>query len=358
VARRKVWARTDYQETMSFRLKQGLIAVVTLCTLAACNTYTPDLLESGDAESTDDGGETSDATLTTGSGGSTGNLTTTINSTTSTNSSTSGGDGGGGSDTTSSPSETSTDGGGTGGGSSTGSSNTDTDTTSTTTTASTDTGGSGGGGTGGSGGSGGSGGATSTTSNPVNPLLIDDFEDGDSQLETPTYSGYWFTAVDDTGTGEVLPAPGGDCEPEDLDPPRDDSDRAMHVSGTWNDGAVWIAALGFPLKNGGTEEDPEPVDASVYDGVTFYAKTDEEDTQVRLEVMITDVKDNAHFAIDIDLSSTWELYTVTWDDPRLIQPAWTTAPVDFEAAHLYKFQFQFESETFDLWVDDISFFEL
>src|SRR6187402_61690 len=54
VARRKVWARTDYQETMSFRLRQGLNALVTLYILVGCNTYTPELLEAGDSEGTND----------------------------------------------------------------------------------------------------------------------------------------------------------------------------------------------------------------------------------------------------------------------------------------------------------------
>lgn len=355
MARRKVWARTDYQETMSFRLRQGLNALVTLCMLAACNTYTPDLLESGDSESTDAGGETSDATLTTGGGGSTSNLTTTINSTTSTSSSTSGGDGGSGSDTTTSPNETTTD-GGSGGDSTTGSSTSDTDTdtdTTTSTTGSVDSGGSGGGGAGGSGGSGGggTGGSTSTTSSTIDVLLIDDLEDGNNQLETPTYSGYWFTTVDESGAGTVVPEPGGRCDPEDLAMQRDKSKRAMHVSGTWTDSTDWIAALGFAL-----QDDEVPVDASSYSGVTFYARTDNEATAAHLQVMITDVEDDGHFAIELALTSEWQQHTVLWDNPLLIQPTWADE-VDFDPSNLFKFQFQFDSESFDLWVDDIRFIE-
>jgi len=357
VARRKVWARTDYQETMSFRLRQGLNALVTLCAVAACNTYTPDLLESGDAESTDDGGETSDSTLTTAGGVSTSNLTTTVNNVTTTNSTTGGGDGGSASDTTTSQSETTTDSGGSGGDTTTGSSTTDTDTDTTSTTGTTDTGGSGGsgsGGVGGSGGSGGSGGTTTstgTTSVTIDVLLIDDLEDGNNQLETPTYSGYWFTTVDESGAGSVTPEPGERCDPEDLETQRDGSKRAMHVAGTWTDSTDWIAALGFAL-----QDDEVAVDASSYSGVTFYARTDDPETAAHLQVMITDVKDDGHFAIELALTSDWQQHTVLWNNPLLIQPTWADE-VDFDASNLFKFQFQFDSEAFDLWVDDIRFIE-
>lgn len=334
---------------MGFRLKHGLNALGALCVLVACNTYTSDLLVPADVETTSD---TTDATLTSGSGsgGSSGTITTTINSVTSSTSS--GGDGGSGSGSSSAGNQTTTDGGGSGGDSNT--SSAATDTTSTTTTGNPGSGGSdntgGSDSTGGSGGSGGSDGS-STTGATIDVLLIDDLEDGNNQLETPTYSGYWFTAVDPTGSGEVLPEPGEQCKPEKLTDPRGDSKYAMHVTGTWTDGEEWIAAVGFAL-----HDDEDPVDASSYAGVTFYARTDDEDTRIRLQLMITDVKDDGHYAIELDLSSSWQKYTVLWDNPLLIQPTWAK-DTDFDPAHLYKFQFQFDSETFDLWIDDIRFVE-
>ena len=39
-----------------------------------------------------------------------------------------------------------------------------------------------------------------------------------------------------------------------------------------------------------------------------------------------------------------------------MQPSWA-AEVPFDAATLWKLQFQFDTETFDLWVDDIYFIE-
>ncbi|HEY6723651.1 MAG TPA: hypothetical protein VI197_06440, partial [Polyangiaceae bacterium] len=154
------------------------------------------------------------------------------------------------------------------------------------------------------------------------------------------------------GDGSLTPAPDDECDPENLDEPRDGSKRAMHVSGSWSGTDLeWIAAFGFPL-----EHDEEPVDASGYAGVTFYAKTDDDETAVRLQVMIDDVRDEGHFAIELSLTSSWQEYTVLWDDERLIQPSWAN-PETFDPATLFKLQFQFDSESFDMWVDDIRFVE-
>lgn len=331
---------------MGFRLRHGMIALGTLGVLVACNTYTPDLLIPADTETTSDS-ETSDSTLTTGGGGSSSIVTTTINTVTSTSASTGGGDGGSG--PTTSGNDT-TGSGGSGGDSSTGSTSTETETTSSSTSATGDSGGSGGSGGSDNTGSGGSGG--STTGVTVDPLLIDDLEDGNNQLETPTYSGYWFTTANEDGDGTVTPDPGDECDPEELEMARDGSTHAMHVSGSWTGTDLeWIAAFGFPLKH-----DEVPVDASSYAGVTFYAKTDNEDTAARLQVMITDVEDEGHFAIELPLTSSWEQYTVRWNDQLLMQPTWA-AQVTFDPANLFKLQFQFDSDSFDLWVDDIRFIE-
>jgi hypothetical protein len=125
----------------------------------------------------------------------------------------------------------------------------------------------------------------------------------------------------------------------------------MHVSGNWTRGDLWIAGVGFELQS-----DKAAVDASGYAGVSFYARTDEEDTQVRLQVMIEEVEDDGHFAIELALTDSWQLFEVKWDSALLIQPTWA-AQVTFDPATLWKFQFQFDSEKFDLWVDDIHFIE-
>ena len=338
---------------MGFRLRHGLNALVALGVLVACNTYTSDLLVDGDPESTNDSSETSDSTLTTASGGSTSQVTTTIHTVTSTSTSTStnGGDGGSGGSTTSSPNDT-TDGGGSGGDSTATSTSTDTDTETTITSTSAGAGSGGDGGSTNTGGRGGSatGGTGGSSTTGIDVLLIDDLEDGNNQIETPTYSGYWFTTANEDGDGTLAPAPTDDCDPEELDMPRDGSEQAMHVSGSWSGTDLeWIAAFGFPLKH-----DEAPVDASSYAGITFFAKTDNEETDVRLQVMIEEVEDEGHFAIELGVTSSWEQYTVLWDDERLIQPSWA-AEVTFDPAALFKLQFQFDSESFDLWVDDIRF---
>lgn len=326
---------------MSFRLRIGLNVLMVMGPIAACNVYNPDLLEE---TASGDFGSTTTMTSGTSTSGSvtTNGITTTISSTsmgeTSSDTTTSTGSGG---------SAGSTNGSTTGGGSG-GDDTTSTAQTATNTTGSANGGSSGSGGTGGTGGS--SGGSTSTTSNPPDPTLIDDLEDGNNQLKTPTYSGYWFTAVDTTGDGEITPDPSEKCSPVDLTTPRGDSNRAMHISGNWADGTDWTAALGFSF-----DKDETAIDASAYKGIHFYAKT-AITNPIRIQLMISGVMDAGHWERELDLDADWSEVTLLWDDPGLAQPSWAD-PVDFDPGVLIGVQFQFMDGTIDLWVDDVTFVE-
>lgn len=286
--------------------------------------------EGGSAGSSGSTTNTGDTTVTSTSGG--GTTVTNTSGSDSGGSSDSGGTGG----TTSTPSATSASEATTGG-------------TTTETLTSTSGDGSGGGSSdaGGTGGSG-TGGSVATTSTPSTMVLIDDLEDGNDQLETPAYSGYWFTAVDPSGNWNIVPDPADDCDPTELDTPRGDSNRAMHVSGNWSNGE-W-ASLGFWF-----DQDEAAIDGSAYAGIHFFARTSVANP-VRILLMIDGVTDSGYHALDLDLDAAWSEVMLLWDEPDLAQPSWA-AEVPFDPSELLGVQFQFVEGEIDLWVDDIRFIE-
>lgn len=328
---------------MSFRLRYGLNVLMVMAPVAACNVYNSDLLEE---TASGDFGPSTTSTETSSTSGSvtTNSITTTINSTSmgETSTDTTSTTGSGGSD--------STDSGSTTGGGSGGDGTTATTETTTNTTSSADGGSSGAGAASGTGGTGGTGGSVATTSNPIDMALIDDLEDGNNQLKTPTYSGYWFTAVDPTGDGTIVPDPDEQCKPVNLSTPRGDSNRAMHISGDWADGDDWTAALGFNF-----DKDEAPIDASGYQGIHLFAKTSISNP-IRLQLMVDGVTDSGHWERELDLDTDWSEVTLLWDDPGLAQPSWAET-VPFDPSQLVGVQFQFMDGTIDLWIDDVRFVE-
>ncbi len=321
--------------------------MLTAALLVACNVYNDSLLEET-ATSGDDGTLTSDSTSSSGTSTSAGSNTT----------STSGGSGQGpttGTPTTTGTTNTTDAGGGQGGGASGG---TESSTSSSTdgqggesssadtngTTSSTGTGGS----------------ATTSTSTvtsttgttEVDPLLVDDMEDGNNQLKRPTFDGYWYTAADETGSGEITPPTDDECTPTELDPARGDSTQAMHVFGSWSGGDDWAATVGFNFDNKETA-----VDASGYSGISFWVRTDDSGTGVRVQLATTGVEDTGYWEFPLDsLDGDWQQITLMWDEPLLLQPTWAVE-VDFDPETLFKVQFQFDEGDFDLWIDDIRFVE-
>lgn len=317
--------------------------------LIACSVYDSSLISkddggpyitaSGNADSTTTGNTTSPTTSVTGFG-----TPSTTNTTSSSGSGGgSGGDvgsggtgtGGSGEDGTGGSPPTTTDGGGNGG---TETVQTTTSTGGTSSSSPTTTGSV----------------ATTTGGSNVDPALIDDLEDRNSQLKMPTYDGYWYTAADTMdGDGMVVPAPGDEIEGvTELDEPRDGSAYAMHFSGDWDGG--WGAAIGFSFAS-----TDEAIDASSYTGISFWVRTDEAGTEVKLQFLLTGVTDGADYEYllsDLEtLDANWQQMSVHFDDAA--QPSWTEDPMSFDPRTLYKIQFQFAEGQgpFDLWIDDIWF---
>jgi hypothetical protein len=310
--------------------------------LIACSVYDDSLLpDEDDRFVVNASGNSSNSTSSSGSNptSSTGTSVQSANSSTSTTGSDSGGSGGGGGDGgTGGSDSTTTDGGGNGG-------------SGNASQAATTTGGGSGAAPTTTGGTGGTGG----TVDPGDPALIDDMEDRNNQLSRP-YNGYWYTAVDTTGDGAVTPEAGDRVDASELMPVRDDSEYGMHVSGQWSGGDNWAAALGFAFYN-----DEDAIGSNDFTGITFYARSDAPTTTaVAVELMLTTVEDDGHFSFDLGavLTDEWQEITILFSDAAdtLVQPTWAEE-VTFNATTLYKIQFKFGEDPFDLWVDDIRFLE-
>jgi hypothetical protein len=183
--------------------------------------------------------------------------------------------------------------------------------------------------------------------------LIDDFEDGDTQVaKQGDRDGYWFTAHDDKGS-TINPTPlkiadGGAG-----------SAKAIHVDGKTaaGDGA-WGSQLGVNFLSKGL------YDASKYAGISFKAKIGSGSAnKVRLKVGDVNTHPDGgvckscwnHFGKDIPLTTDWQEFKVTfadmkqeagWGDPvpaitpsKLVSINWSIGP----------------SGAFDLWIDDLQF---
>lgn len=217
----------------------------------------------------------------------------------------------------------------------------------------TPAGGSGGGGTGGT---------------AVDRDLIDDFEANNNSIVTVSgRQGYWYTFTDGTD-GTITPAEGASVRPTALDPPRDESTRALHVVCS-EAFTSWGAGFGFDLAN------KRIYDASAYTGVRFWVRSgdditgDHPDLSLRVKtadiVKTTDNEngtcppssdwvaadcDNAHQAL-FPVTATWTEISVAFAD--LAQEDWGYQ-VDFDPTRTIAVQFQVPADvTFDVWIDDI-----
>jgi hypothetical protein len=205
---------------------------------------------------------------------------------------------------------------------------------------------------------GGSGGASTCPALASNEELIDDLNDGDRFV--PRVNGRVGSWADshDGSPGSMYPDPAaGLFTPSDTG----DSCRkyAAFVKGTgFSD---WGAAFWFGLGS--------PYDASKYNGVSFWAKTD--NPAQRLQVAFPD-KDTAteggickpnsvgatacldHFASYVQLTPNWKRYTITFKE--LSQSGWGMKATAFDPSSLYEILFQIPvNATFAIWVDDVAF---
>jgi endoglucanase len=181
--------------------------------------------------------------------------------------------------------------------------------------------------------------------------LVDDLEDGDSQIvKKEGREGYWFTFVDPAGStiapkDNFTPSPGG----------ANGSRFSARMKGKLAaSGKSLYAGMGFAFLS------PKgKYDASRYKGISFWAKGP---GTIRLKTpdvntapegdKCTDCYND--FGVDLFLSDAWTRYSVPFD--RLSQqPGWgDRAPVVSKNA-LFTVQWQVSTPgaDYDVWIDDV-----
>lgn len=232
------------------------------------------------------------------------------------------------------------------------------------------TGAGGGAGTGGNGTGGTSSADCLTSFGPVDPTaLIDDLEDGNSQIVgTATRNGSWWVVSDGTTAGTIEPPADQAPPPERVPGGHCGSNYAMRITGqgftSW--GASLIA--GFRYTSQG-----EAVDASAFRGVMFWARTGDtnssgvrvqfQDSSTRPEGGKCNAEDGSPDACYngfgselVPLGTDWRLYKL--DFSRMTQRDFGYRADALNAAELYAMEWGVEaSSIFDLWVDDVWFYE-
>jgi hypothetical protein len=160
-------------------------------------------------------------------------------------------------------------------------------------------------------------------------LLLDDFEDGDTQGLGATED--WYPVNDGTGT-QTLGVEFAERGPGTL---------AMHTRGEgFSD---WGAKLGLDLSFG-----DQPLDGSGYAFLAFFARVEPE-TLTSLRVVLDDGQ--AYYGKDLELTQAWQQYIVSFAE--LTRPDGTTG---LDRAALGNLQFFAEpSAPFDYWIDDVAF---
>jgi len=183
--------------------------------------------------------------------------------------------------------------------------------------------------------------------------LIDDFEDRNARiLPNEGRSGAWMVYND--GTGTQTPTHGNVWHPVSIPGGRGASRYALH---TW--GGIfgsWGVTGGFRLAT------PSCYDASVYDGVKFWAKGPGKILFTAKMTQVVAVEDggtcrdkcyDVHRKA-IDLSKRWAEYTVKWNE-LFQQGHGQPVPFDARSLHALEFFVYGEDTPFDFWIDDVSF---
>lgn len=164
------------------------------------------------------------------------------------------------------------------------------------------------------------------------PLLIDDFEDGNTQCLAT--AGYWYFVNDGTGWQDQITFGAA--------PEQNPTTQALHMRG--GGFRQWGTALGLDLAGS------YPVfDASAYGGLRFHARAEPGST-TELEVHV--LESGLHFSAKVALTSEWSEFVLplgamlptAGDPPR---------PLDRAAIAAIQF-FVLSDAPFDYWLDDVA----
>jgi hypothetical protein len=192
---------------------------------------------------------------------------------------------------------------------------------------------------------------------PASGLMIDDFEDDDSQvLLNAGRDGSWFVLND--MAGQQTPTAYGDfCSL--LIPARGTSTRALHTSGSGF--TVWGALVGANFAVNGAVA--AAYDISAHQGVTFWAKLGKASATKDMRVSIRTYETvyacsscGDHFGSVAALSDTFQSFQLPFSSMN--QVGWGKPQVTtFDLARAYAVIFGWGvDQPFDAWIDDVSFY--
>src|SRR5690606_18416396 len=199
-----------------------------------------------------------------------------------------------------------------------------------------------------------SGGSTTIDQDgPSDDPLIDDFEDGNTQIRRRGLrEGYWFTSTDGMSDGTIT-----DIDDVFVDLP-DASGGAAHVIAEDFDLESPAAVFGVNIN----DDDEEAYHQSEqYDGLAFFACSPAGAQRIIIEITTTDtVTVYNHYRATVRLTGTWQQFSFEWDD---FSQTWGDM-VAFDPAEVVGIQFNLDADTdedtlesYDLWLDDIEFIE-
>ena len=195
--------------------------------------------------------------------------------------------------------------------------------------------------------------------------VISTFEDGTGATNQVEGRGGGFYMFNDMSGGTQDPPTGG-LPPARMEQ-RCDSQYSLCMSG--NGFTVWGAGMGTDLGPTAADMTKMPFDASVYKGISFWAKVGEGSTPV-VRVSLKDgntapeggVCDstidsgegacNDDWGKSLNLSKEWKPYTIMFDE--MTQAGWGAAYPAFDQSKVYGFQLQVSQNLdFDVCIDDL-----
>jgi len=198
---------------------------------------------------------------------------------------------------------------------------------------------------------------TNTPITGLSPDMIDDMEDGNTQLMTNQgRNGVWFSYNDASVGGVQLANPFAMGAPGVGYGGTGTSLYAVHVS-TNGGFSNWGAGFGLNLTN------PQAnYDASSHTGIQFYAKNTPGALVLKFMIQDNDTI-NAVPAysigghrLNINVSSSWTLYQTTLAN-MAAQPNDYGGPTTFDPTRLQQFQWAVPaSTTTDVWIDNLAFY--
>jgi hypothetical protein len=194
---------------------------------------------------------------------------------------------------------------------------------------------------------------TNTATNTPDPNLIEDFEDGDTQISPASggFNGFWNANSDNSPGSNISPAAGAWA---DATSPGDGSTYAAHVTC----GPVTsYANFGFTFMNPSAA-----VNLSAYTGIVFDVKMDAGSGSNILRVSVSDVDTDAAGGVcsscsdyhsgNVCMSTSWQSVTIFWN--QLAQAGWGNPQAAFKPAQIYGVFFQFpQNKAMGVWVDNI-----